>query len=181
MNYLSRKICAKRRPMRFLDKRFRISKPNPSAPTIHYGLSVTPDNILHCARNHILPPLLWQTPRDGPTEEGLRVCIAVSAVQHHLARAMHVRLFFEVPLGTDYLGVLAIYTNRTRRTLSRPKPEKAILNFLRRELDMDENHTATMWYWDSEHGLRYAWPYPAIRFLSDPEHSYECDYAKFNL
>ncbi|KZV73497.1 hypothetical protein PENSPDRAFT_663017 [Peniophora sp. CONT] len=140
--------------MAFLDRRFRISKANPSAPTMHFGLEITDDNVMYCAhKRRLLPPIL-QNKNDDPEEESRRLSIASMIVKDYLERSQKVRLSLETPVSPEGSFVFSLYSNYTRRRLRRPNTEKLILNFMREELNMGPEHTAK-WYWDMDYGTDY--------------------------
>ncbi|KZV76972.1 hypothetical protein PENSPDRAFT_645723 [Peniophora sp. CONT] len=156
---LWQKLAAKRPPQSFLDERFRKPKANPSCPTLHFGLGFSADNVEYCAHQHQLLPPGKEEEIDDPNAIGHRMSIGVMAVKHHLEVKLGVRLFFEIPFGTENLGVYALYTNYTRRRLRRPKTENSILVAMRQELNLDPKQMAK-WYWDDKHGVGYRCQYP---------------------
>ncbi|KZV76969.1 hypothetical protein PENSPDRAFT_730726 [Peniophora sp. CONT] len=155
-----RRLYAKRLPMAILDRRFRITKTNPSAPTLHFGLAFTKDNIMHCANTHQLLPAMFQDEETDPKRASRRFSVAIMAVKDYLERSQKVMLSCEIPLSPEGSAIFSLYSNYTRRRLRRPQTEKLILNFMREELniDQDQEHLAK-WYWDMRHGTDYVSKY----------------------
>ncbi|KZV71042.1 hypothetical protein PENSPDRAFT_684911 [Peniophora sp. CONT] len=149
--------------MSLLDERFRVTKPDPALPTLHYGIPFTADNIWYCVRQRQLLTQMESGSNDDTTVEGHTMSAAIMAVKRYLQRTLRVRIFVEIPFGTYNLGMFALYTNHTRLRHRRLNKEKAVLVSMRQELNIDQNQTAK-WYWDIDHGL-----------------SYECNFPEFNI
>lgn len=140
--------------MDMLDKRFRITKRNPSAPTMHYGLTLTKENILHCALNRQLLPPGYQDEWEDVTEEARRLFIALALVKKYIEHELQVPLYLENILSPErQMGMFALYSNHTRRRLRQSDDEEwEVLEFMKRELDVQEQ--TARWYWDNRHGSR---------------------------
>ncbi|VDC01912.1 unnamed protein product [Peniophora sp. CBMAI 1063] len=157
-----RKLAKVRKPMLYLDERFRHPS-SPSVPTLHFGLGYTAKGIIHCVKKrHLLPPV----PKDQPlTQEQAahRFSRAVFYVISYLEQKLQTPLFMRSSTSPDYIGLFCLYSNHTRRAYHQPEKEREILNFIRRELDVRKQQAA--WYWDSSrHGLDYV-----------------CEYDEYNL
>ncbi|VDC01910.1 unnamed protein product [Peniophora sp. CBMAI 1063] len=151
-------LLAKRPAFVKLDERFR----GPTAPTLHFGITFTKERIINCARRHNLIPPHLEEEQDNSVDESRRIYVLVGAVRCYLERTLEVRLFSEAAITPGRLGIFALYSNHTVRKYHRRKGEKAILNSIRQELDIEKQRAA--WYWDIQHGS-----------------SYVCEYEEFNL
>ncbi|KZV76971.1 hypothetical protein PENSPDRAFT_277227 [Peniophora sp. CONT] len=146
-----RKLAKVRKPMPTLDERFRYPA-STSVPTLHYGLGYTKKSILYCAQKlQLLPPQPLELL--STEKEARRFAMAVTDVKEYLENKLDIMLFFHSSITPGYLGVISLHSNYTGRMLYRPKKEKEILNFIRRELNVRKQQAA--WHWDSQHGLAY--------------------------
>lgn len=143
--------------MAMLDRRFRITKRNPSAPIMHYGFTYTEDNVLHCARHRqLLPPGLEDEQVDVD-QAARRLFMAEVLVRKYLESQLQVRIFAESVLAPERpFGMFALYSNYTRRRLRRSDDDEwDILEALKYELNIEEKRQA-QWYWDIRYKSRYA-------------------------
>ncbi|VDC01911.1 unnamed protein product [Peniophora sp. CBMAI 1063] len=151
-------LVAKRPSFLILDERLR----GPSAPTLHFGLTYTKDDIMRCALKCDLIPTTLHEVRDDAQDEARRIYLVIAAVREYFERTLRLQLFHVAAFIPGQLGMFALYSNHTIRKLHRRKAERPILNFMRQELGIEQQMAA--WYWDIQHGS-----------------SYVCEYDEFNL